>query len=410
MKRVKKIMFIYVAMSFNLLAEDLSIEKAIQLGLKNNKEIILKKYEIENEELTYKNTKLNNTPDIKWNGRYSKSSGDNISNSISVSKILYDGGKLKNSREKGHLELEKEKLYEKLLKENMIFKIKETYLNAVNQYNQIKLYENSIKELQREYKKNKIMYDKKTISKVELLELQNQILEKESKLINIENNYKILLENLQEIIGLNTKDQLILNFPEKDISVIIEEINLESDLKKLKDKNKELILKKMDIKVSEKEKQILKSEFMPKIDIGLSYGSNGDQLNNAFDEWQESANLSISYNIFEWGKTKNSYKQQKKDIEIKKLSKSLLEDELTLKTKELFYEIQRLTKLMIIQKNRIKISQETYTIDKVKYDKKSIDIEEFLNTENKLLENQIEYENLKSELYLRYDEYKNYIN
>lgn len=400
----KEIYGLLLLLASSSFAEDLTLKSALNYAEKRNTQIVEKKLEKENSSLELDNSKLERLASFDWASSFTKEEdSDSYSHSISLKQDLYKGNAIAAGIEKSKLELEKSEL--ELLNEieNVKLNITEYYMNSLKYQNQLEIYIASLKELEFQYKKLRVLYENRSISKSELLELEAEIIEMESNIIEVKNSLKIEIGKLKLEMQYEGSESLKLIMP--DLSGMDRDYT--SDLESLRKNNLSIKMIELDESISKQNIQIKKADYLPDLDFSFKYESSDEEMAASFGEWNWEASLSFSYELFDWGETKNEIEILRNNHKIQQLEKEELikETELDLLTKAL--DLEKLLEQIKAQKKLIQAREEKFKIDKFKYEHKFIDTSSFISSKNDVLSSKLGLVNLETEYYIAYREYQN---
>ncbi|MGM0508693.1 MAG: TolC family protein [Fusobacteriota bacterium] len=387
---------------------DLDLNKALEIGEKNNYSILKSNLELENSELDVKKAKGDRLPGISGSTGINKDGKDtartSYSNSISIRQPIYTWGKETLEYESTKLRDDiSQKRHEELLY-NIRHQIKLKYINTLKGKFEKDAYKKSYEELLKQYENGKILYEKQSISRSEILKLESSLMKSKANLIKSKQEYEIALEKLKNLIGLESDEEINIITPE----ISIKKAN--SDQRdRILDENIEIQILKLNQELNYMTKDISKANLYPDISFSFSYSASDENLVDSFKDWNWRAGISISYDIYDWGSKKASYEKNQNDIKISELDEKEKEREITLEIKEKEKELEGYDLLIDSQKKSVESLEESYKIDKIKYENRYISTLDFLKNENELTSSRIELINLEMDYYITYYEYQNLI-
>lgn len=382
---------------------EITIEDAINIASEKNKDILLKKISNENGIIDYENAKKERLPNINWSTSYDIKN-EYTSHGISLNKKIFDAWKVKNnikkSETKNNLNLIEEKTLSKQIKNEII----KNYMESVKYQNQINIYEKSLIRLKKQYEQDILLYEKKMVSKSDILKLEINISEMEKEIINSQNNFQNSLNKLKNTIGISINEKIELKEKIEDFDI---DINLEKDFQEINQKS-EIIAENLKLKNIEIEKDIAKADFFPELSLNFSYGSGGNNIKDSFDNFNESIGISFKYTLINWGKIRNNYNKKKNEIDYKKIEIEKIKADTEIELTEKYNEILKIDKLIKIYKKRVELAKHSFEIENVKYEKKLTNVTDFLNVENEFMESEINLLNQIAEKYIKVYDYVTY--
>jgi len=390
--------------------EKFSLEDCLSYAKKHNYRVNQQRKRIETTESDIKIAKGNYLPNLSFTASQNFSLGNSFdvstnvgqressSNSFSLSSSLtvFNAFSNKYKSEKAWLSLKKANTSV----EEILFDL---YINVTNKYLQILLSKEILKVAKEQVVISKNHYDrllklyKNDLSnKREMLEIESTLASDEKEVIIIMNRISNNLIELQELIGYEQKKEFDIE------DVILEEVKL-TDIKNVSEEiiktNPQIKLLNYNIKIQEKDLQLLKTNFYPKVNLSYSYSSryfhilgeedrvfNSDtnmfepngfwvQLNNNRTHF---IGLSAIVPIFNGFSFTENHKKSKKRLEIQKL--------------ELEEGKQRLRNKIKVAKNDLASSKATLKSSKIAFKKQELAFE--------IIQKQYEKGNINSYLFL----------
>lgn len=137
--------------------------------------------------------------------------------------------------------------------------------------------------------------------------------------------------------------------PEVCNTVSKEEMNFWRLLDQVLIKSTAVVLKKHDIQITQKNMDIVKSEYYPNISLGYSgeyyhgYGSDGASIGGSFypaySQYRDSLDLSLSHELYRFGATDLKMQMSQKDIEIVKSELALAQQDVSKELLSYFMEV-----------------------------------------------------------------------
>ncbi|MBT5859397.1 MAG: TolC family protein [Flavobacteriales bacterium] len=321
--------------------ENLSLENAIKIGLKQNFDIQINKRNLEISKLNNNPGKAGALPKINLSAKKEEAVSDQSNNPTSfiqeilksesinatanLSWTLLNGYGIKASKEKlNQLEyLSNGNLT--LTLENTTQAIILSYYNCILQKDRLNLLQNVV-NLSRErliYQKTK--YDIGVSSKMEFLQVENTLLTDSSNLLTQELNYNNSLKNLNLVLGVELDSEWNLT----------DEMSTKTQIFNLKDLQSETFRNNTNINNQFLNNEIIrqdiilaKSAYYPIVSFnsGASYnestydvGDSGFEGNNTGETLNYYANLSVNFRLYDGG----NYKTLLQESEIRDLINDL---------------------------------------------------------------------------------------
>ncbi len=373
------IFFLFIFFSINLNA--LTLEQALKMALKYNPAINQTSLNISIQKKRTAQIESSQFGEIDAIAKYNKTdypqalqplnmrhlAKDVLSVGINYQVPLFTGFEITKSIEISKLNEKIFKIANNLTKNQVIFNIKSVYYKILSLKKQLiamNSYKNSLNKL---FQDVKLMVETGKKPEVDLYKISYDVKSVDATISSIKNNIDTLKYTLKELIG---KDNLIINN--------IQDITLTKNFKPEKiSYNKLPSLEQLSTKskISKKNIAKTKSAYYPKLylnaDTFENYGK-GDDLNI----WQ--ITLDLKFNIFDFGKTKNSVKEailEKQKIEFEKLQTKLKKEK---DIRDAINRIKTEKNNIDALKQQVKFAKESERIEKMKYEEGVSQIYDYL--------------------------------
>jgi len=334
----------------------LTLEKAIEYGITNSKDIIISKNDnkiiknsnhigaagmlpnisitsgyngsINNSELEF-NSFLDFGGDMDSEIDASQAKSSSLTSSIGLNYRLFNGfsGIYTLNKFKHQNSLSDESLRYQI--ENKILEIVEQYYDLLNKQNIYNTFKTSYGISKDRYEQASDKYNYGVISKLDLLNVEVDL-----------NQDKIKMEEAQILVkSAKLNMSLLLGVPDSIIHLKHEftfnqNFNLEELIKKTEDNNASIVMAQYNYLVSEYELKITKSNFSPKVDLFSSYSYNNRQSETSFISKQKDYGLIAGFNIeipiFSANMKRKTFQNAKINLESKQLSVKQIKE--TIKT------------------------------------------------------------------------------
>ncbi|WP_319200644.1 TolC family protein [uncultured Ilyobacter sp.] len=412
----KKILGMMLIMSCSSFGMEVSLEKAVDMAFKNNRDLKNSKIETVQQDLLYKETAKGALPTVSIEGGYTDDRDDSyddgyFENGIILTQPIYSGGEIyygiegaKKSKELYNINYEKEKWDTRL-------EVVKQYITILQLQKTLEVYETSKVEKEEEIKRQQEFYNLGLIDKSEILKVESSLYESKSDIIETKNEIQKEKITLKKLMGISLEEDILL----KDIEVEKidpEKIEFENDLKNAVKESLESKKLKLNAEITKLEEKATKSEFLPEVDLEYAYESSDmASFSDSADvkDWNWSIGVSFEWEIFNFGGSMDSYKSAKLDTEKAEISRDNSIEDLKKEITSAYLEIETLYSLIETRKKSYETSNEIYEIDREKYANRLIDTVDYLQTESDLREAQVNYINVQMDYYQAYEEYLNLI-
>lgn len=213
-------------------------------------------------------------------------------------------------------------------------------------------------------------FDADLSSKSDILNFEMRLLNVESQILELRNNWKILLTELAALCSIEVSDLEKLKYFKFDSEPKGFKLLPLKDYTDLALKNREeLKIKQFEIKVSSQNIKINKSLFSPKVSLFHEYNSSDKSNLIGFNKLRDTSSIGLQFqlNLF------NGLSNQSKHIEMKvreKIAKFRKKNEV-LKIKSeiasIYYRITKIKKMLQLNKTASQIAQEKREITNKEY-------------------------------------------
>tara|TARA_B100000683_G_scaffold70527_1_gene68969 strand:+ start:9751 stop:11064 length:1314 start_codon:yes stop_codon:yes gene_type:complete len=343
--------FLIIIPFFSFSQENLTLENALKIGLKQNFDIQLSKKNLEVSKLNNNLANAGALPTLNISTRQEQAVSDQSKNptsfiqeilksesinaSANLSWTLLDGYRIKASKERLNQ-------LEYLSNGNLTLTIENTsqaiilsYYNCILQKHRLELLQKVVK-LSRErviYQKTK--YDIGVSSKMEFLQFKNTLLTDSSNLLIQKQNLNNAIKNLNLVMGVDlTSDWVFTDKMNSEIQVF----NLNNLKDKTLENNINILNQSINNEIIKQEITIAKSAYYPHISFnsGASYnestydvGNSGFTGDNTGETLNYYTNLSINFRLYDGGKYRTLLQESeiRKDINnlnLEKLKRNVL--------------------------------------------------------------------------------------
>ncbi|HPG29452.1 MAG TPA: TolC family protein [bacterium] len=303
---------------------------------------------------------------------------EKIQLNLEIEQMIYDGG-LTGNRKK----LENAYRYSRIKKiEIELYSLKEKvckiYFETMLAEERITIYETTLSDLKSRYNSIESAVRNGVKLKNDLRQIKSEIINIEQDLISNQNRRKAMIEILNELTGLKINFSDKLEDPDMTVPVFND---FESN------RRPENFFYESEKKKLEIAGDISEAKTRPKINAFIQAGRGKPGLNmfeNSTDNYAV-AGIKLNWKIYDWnlaGNEKSSNKLERKAIESQKEAfnkniKNLL--------MELYYEIESLKKIIILDKENIELRSEILDVILSQYNNGVITATEYLINSNNLL-------------------------
>ena len=380
-------------------AEKIGFKEAVEMAQNSSSSLAVKQKEMEKSSLTVEKSMAEFYPLLKATASVAKAEGISSAEgaSISLGYNIFNGWNTKNSAAKAEIENKKAEIEIEREKNSIKLKIAKLYSEILKNKKSIESYKNSLEILKKEYEKEQLLFKNSLSSRYELVQFEYEMATVEKNLKNSELEYKKGLKNLKKELGIDEKNEIEI----EEVSFDVIKRALESDFDSYLKNSLYSKEKKLNLKSAKSSVAISKSNYYPQVDLQASY-SSGNGLN---EDWNYRTTLTVSYDVFDFGKRKAGVNGAEKDYEIAELNYINSEKEKKQEISDKLDELENTAEIMEIQKKKIEIAAERYNIGKVKYENRYMSVEDFLTIEEEYRNEEREFYKMGMELFYKQQEY-----
>ena len=417
--KLKKIILIYIMLSLYAA----TAAKEVSLDLKNtidrayghDYELKNSQIDVENSSKEVKKAYKELMPKLNYNGNYtnyekedkidSKNVSEYTENEFVIEQPLFQGGALlakldsaKQTRDKKNYTYIDSKINTKL---SAIDK----YLRVLVSNEELRVYQVSLESLQKQYEKINRKYELDMVSKTEVLPLNTRVLNLKTQVVEAKNNIAVSETDLKNFIGISHNDTVALKGLESKM-YDISKINIENDVKYVRNNNRNVKMVDIDSKVKENEKIIARSEFLPKVSGFYSQKSGDERSSNSTDDFNWEAGVAVKMNIFEFGKSMDEYKIKKNEVEKAENLKALTRDNIELQLRKNYLNLVKYKGVVEEQEAAVLSARENYNLESRRFEMDLIDAVSFVQIEQTLVDTELSLLVARYNYFMAFAQYK----
>lgn len=323
--------------------ENLTLEDAIQLGIKNNFSVNLQRLNVKKSENSMAIAKSGFLPSLDLNVNKSNSN-NNVNQEFVDGRRIERSGATSNSLDASlktqwtifdgfemFIDYDLLKLSDNIEKLKLKREIENLIQEIITRYSELIVFKEAIKlssdNLQISRERYKIISDKKDVGKSSTMDLISAEVDLNRDItdsIEVYNNFLKSKSNFNQILGRDIK--LDYN-PVDSIFLMNENFDLTQLMLQIEN-NTDIMLANLGIELSQKDVEKLKSNYYPKISLfgGYSYSSLESQAGFLKSNTTNGFNygITLSMNIFEGFKNNTLIENNQVNLEMSKLSKQEL--------------------------------------------------------------------------------------
>ena len=366
--RVTKLIWVFILTGLIFIkvsAQDmkkLSIEESLQIGLENSHSLHSSKEKVKNAQARLSELKTNLLPSLKFSGIYTRLSPidpvnlsfpgigafsltsnivNNYSAKLTLQQPLFTGFKLLSSVDMADYNAQAQKQDYTKDEHDLIYNIKNAYW-ILYKAKQLKIVvDENVNQIKAHLDDVNNMFNQGLSTKNDVLKIQVQLGDVQIKQIDANNNVRLSMINLNNLIGLPLSTQIE---PVEKINSKIETLNtLDIYLDKAYQYRPELIGMDFRIKAGESSVTLAKSGWWPQLFLVGDYLSArpNQRIFPTTDKFKETwdVSLSVSWDLWNWGVTAHQTDQAQTQVEQAKDSYKIIKDNITLEVTQTYLNI-----------------------------------------------------------------------
>ncbi len=425
---MKKTLGIFLLLGATSFARNLTLDEAIDLSLKNSKNIQIAEKNKKIGELNLSQAFKYALPTVAYQGTYSRNehtkkpvvydkdlverkdySKDGYSSKIIATYPLFQGGAVLGGIKGANAQ--KNILNYSFLKEKVDTRIKviSMYSNIIRYQNNLVTLETSQKELETRMKLQERKLKERLIIKADLLKTQYSLLDIESQIVKVKNSIDTEKKNLKIELGIPANENIdlqTLNIPDN----LSSNINFDKDLITAKNESLNALISKNRVEYSKAEKMVAFSDNLPKVSAFASYGGterlhSGDVFHD--EEWR--GGVQIDWELFSFGSGIDAYRVARENYKIEQLNDSITQDNIEINLATAYSEVIRLEKYREAMRSSLEASKENYAIDKKRYEAGLLSTQDYLNSEAQYRTAQMNYNSSETDYLIAFERYRSLI-
>jgi outer membrane protein TolC len=404
--------------------QHLGLQQAVEIGLKNNKNILISHLKQTMSETKEKDLKMEKLPDIEFhtsynqvtnlfqheNGVFGKATKYDVINgmydfTLSASIPVYMGGKIKNTEKKVSVDSEISTLKTQLDERQLKMEIITAFLQIHHLKEQQDLIQDKMKEDSVNIKQVKALKANGVVTFNEVLRTSLQLSNHKMSWTELDNDVQIAEHKLKTILSLPENEEIHV-----DTEDLVSENTRIPYVDELTEtalhKNESVEITKKNLSLKQLDQKIVKANYLPKITAGGEYFLK--YPNMMFFPPEPYAyrlgmiGVNLTYPIESLYKNKFKMQEAKENIDLAKLQIEQKEEDLKHDVYQAYKKFEETEQKVSIAEEAINEAKENYRIVKTKYVNKLSLITELIDADNSYLEAQSNLISVKINRQLKY--------
>lgn len=404
--------------------QHLSLQQAVELGLKNNKNVLISHLKKTMSETREKDLKMEKLPDIEFhtsytqvsnlfqheNGVFGKATKYDVINgmydfTLSASIPVYMGGKIKNNEKKATIDTEISTLKTHLDERELKMEIITAFLQIHHLKEQQDLINEKMKEDSVNIKQVKSLKANGVVTFNEVLRTSLQLSNHKMSWTELDNDIQIAEHKLKTILFI-TDNQEMHAITDDLVSDNAEIPYIKELTETALIKNENIEITKKNLSLKELDQKIVKANYLPKITAGGEYFLKYPNMMffppEPYAYRLSMIGVNLTYPIESLYKNKYKMQEAKENIDLAKLQIEEKEEGLKHAVYEAYKKFEETDQKVKIAEEAINQAKENYRIVKTKYANKLSLITELIDADNTYLETQSNLISVKINRQLKY--------
>ena len=407
-----------------------SVDEIVQVGLKNSNMLHSSNEKVKNAKARLSELRTNMWPSLQFQGIYTRLShidpvvfqlpailggpfvlspsiDNNYSMKFTLQQPLFTGFRISSTVDMADFNSKAQKEDYNTDEHNLIYNIKNAYWNLYKA-NQLKIVvDENVAQIKAHLDDANNLFNQGMATKNDVLKVQVQLGDILIKQIDVNNNVRISMINLNNVTGLPLSTQIeIVEKVNPQIEILN---NVDFFVDKAYSNRPELKGMEYRIKASESGVTLAQSAWYPQVALVGDYLSArpNQRVFPSVDKFRDTwdVNLSVSVNIWNWFATKDQTDQAETLVEQSKDSYKIIKDNITLEVTQIYLNIIQAKEKMVVAANNVQQAVENYRTADDKFKNGLILNSELLDAEvaqltakTNYVQSQVDYELAKAQL------------
>lgn len=416
LKIILTIFFLFTITSFSQ-QRILTLEQSIEIGLENNIEIKIAKSKVEQSKYRLYETGTSLLPTLKFSASYIRLSDvppfevtvpfsptpikiqdpilNNYNLGLNITQPIFTGFKLSSLKSAAEKSYEAEEIQYNEEVNNLSLNIKEAFWSLYKSQQYANLLKENKNRLIEHLKDTKIFFDNELVTKNDLLKMESQLANIEYQIVEGNKNYSLARMIFNKTIGINIKEETEIKV---DNSINEEILDAISDYISRALSNRNIISStEKRVEASEDLVTAANSDWFPKVALfgNFNYNKPNQRILPSQDKYNDTwdVGVSLSWEIWNWGKTSYKSEQAEQQFKQTKLMLDLLKENIQMEVYKNYLSVKAENEKLKSANQLVKSTEENYRIMKEKYNVQIATSTELLDAEVEMLDAKIKQSN-----------------
>jgi outer membrane protein len=389
------ILFVFLACISSVDTVNLSLDEAIEYGLKHNPEIEQLSIKVEKAEVGVNDAisvyypslsmsgyfaYLSEVPVLDFNGMpIPMGQHKNYSVSVSLQQVIFAWGKLYNYYKISEIQLDIAELTRKRKEQEIRYSITDGFFGLLILEEVVNLTKESFTQLERHEEAVEKRYRAGLVPHFELLRSQVQLANLKQQVIEAENGYNLAQEGFKMLLGMDLEKEIVIYGV---LGMEEENYDLDELLEYAKEERIELVNMRNYERIAERGRDIARRLVLPTIVAGATY-ERSRPFGFGGDEWGSNLtfNVGFQFDIFSGFKTQNQYEDALLLLREAELAKENLEKAIHLEVKQSYLNLQAAEEGIDAARENVVQAEKAFSIIEERYRHGLVTNLEYLDTQ-----------------------------
>ncbi|MDD5356337.1 MAG: TolC family protein [Candidatus Omnitrophica bacterium] len=362
-----------------------SLSDAIQVAYKNNKDIQIQEYSLKVASADILNAKSEFLPKVDFNAGYTRNGAvltstantkkdigvfsgykNNNNMGIAVSDTIYNGGANIAALRQSRLVLKEQNETLRAIKLNVELEARRLYYGLLLAYETKRIAENLVNQAESHYEEVNNKFKQGTSSRFDALQSKVQVSLLLPQLINAENSIKLIMAEMNKLLGLKVSDKVII----KDKLIYDPfEIKEEDFLREAYLNQPEMILKSLGIDISKWAIKYARAGWLPQVEANGQYFYQSNNLGNMFNSRHNNWNIGFAVRLalFDGFSTKAKVDSARAKYMQAVLGKDNYSDQVAVDIRQACLDLEQAVSIIQSQEDNLEDAKEALDISYVRY-------------------------------------------
>lgn len=305
---------------------------------------------------------------------------------------VFTGGALLNRYRLAKIGVESATAALNRLKQDVSLGVVQTYFGVLTAIELKKVADQAVRLLENQRDVSQEFYNVGMIPKNDLLRTEVQLAQRVREQTVAGNNVELAKSRFNLVLQrpLHTPVDLVDMLGYEPVTM-----DLEESIRIAYENRPELREAELRIHASERQVDLAKSAYFPQIQLSLSaFKSEGGSTFALEEGWSLTAGA--TWNVFEWGKTKEDVSAARSQLRREQLSKLQLRDQIALEVKEAFLALKVAERNIFVAKKAVEQGEESFRMAQERYKEQVGTLTDVLDSQTLLTQAQTDYYNALS--------------